>query len=188
MRKKPNIFAQSHDKWVGSGGPDSYMGVDPRIGVWPTRLGLTRVSTMSVDKSSKCLYCQQPTIVGDRRLLAGHRVSSFWQSILVQELKIEQSSVERILETHPYMCRKCFRKFDEHIKEYYLMVSVLEEVAMKLNLSGIAGQKRTCHSMAATPDCSLVDTPVTKRPKPPLAFISEEDKTGKKSITTVSSG
>ena len=120
-----------------------------------------------------------PTIVKNRRLLAGDRVLSYWQSILVDELKIEESAVKRILETHKFMCRKCFRKFDEHIKEYETLVSSLKKVAADLNLDSSAstGQKRSVGVAQ--------ETPTAKRPKPPIIVIDDQTPTNT-SITTVS--
>ena len=130
--------------------------------------------------SYRCLHCQVSTTVENRRILQqGHRVFCYCKAILV-ELSVAESGINSLL-TDKFMCRKCWRKYDEHVKERELFVSSMGKLAGDLDLIAHihAGQKRlACTSLDLT-------TPPTTVKCPKKSFISHHDPKAKSNSTTV---
>ena len=101
------------------------------------------------------------------------------KSILVSELKINLSAIDKLTETQKYMSRKCYHKYEKFLSTYNEIVQSQEEVARKFELvtaTYTTGQKR------ASIDTSSVGP--SKRPKIPL--VVHDQVMERTSITSVS--
>lgn len=83
------------------------------------------------DINNVCLVCKEATLVRNRRLVC-KEARVLCQELLLRDVGVEESCVPMILQQLQYMCRKCGRKMDEHIKQKKLLIQSLEDIAKDL--------------------------------------------------------
>ncbi len=68
--------------------------------------------------AASCFHCSTATVVGDWRVVTGHRVLAYCKSLMKVELGIhDEITVNNVFKSQQYMCRKGFRKLDAHFAE-----------------------------------------------------------------------
>ena len=139
---------------------------------------------MATAEKDTCLACGEAAVKNNCRLfMKSEAVFGVWKSMLISEFHVDESCLQRTVETYKFMCTSCYKSYDRFVADYdklkaslmsvvsrvfehqvaeaaTLSTDIESEVELESTEAALTGQKRLCDTS------STESTP--KRFKPPI--------------------